>query len=416
MENYYDNEEFRHILSQYEAMKDGNGGCLLEAEELAEIAEYYRNLNRYEETNDVIEYALNLYPGALEPLVIKAHMALEDKDDPDEANTIAEQITDKNDPDYFCLKAEILLATHKKDEASDYLADKLHNVISPEEREDFIIACALLFSSYNELQEAKIWLSVSADQDSIEHQEILGHILSDCGDAEGCEKVLEKLLDANPYSTRYWGLLAQSQFLRCDFQSSVNSSDFALAIDPNDALANLYKANSLFGLHDYDGALKHYEKYRENASYIDLGQFYVTLSNLYFAKGEIVKGLECYQKAILEADDKRAACVHIGISLYSNGIIDMAYALLAVNLMAVDESWTTGYAQLARCCYELNNEAEYDLWMRIAIERSPDESKEHLGDLYPEDTDPADYPNIPVVFPKQKTPTDSEPSTDSDPT
>ncbi|MGG6548894.1 UNVERIFIED_CONTAM: hypothetical protein NY100_26125, partial [Prevotella sp. 15_C9] len=51
---------------------------------------------------------------------------------------------------------------------------------------------------------------------------------------EESEKILNELLDENPYSGIYWNRLAQNQFLRNNFQESVTSSEYSIAINPDD--------------------------------------------------------------------------------------------------------------------------------------------------------------------------------------
>ena len=62
------------------------------------------------------------------------------------------------------------------------------------------------------------------------------------------ETILNELLDADPYFGPYWNQLAQSQFLRNDIQDSIISSEYSIAINPNDEEAVLNKANGLLHL------------------------------------------------------------------------------------------------------------------------------------------------------------------------
>ena len=46
-----------------------------------------------------------------------------------------------------------------------------------------------------------------------------------------------------------------------DYQNSVQSSEYAIAIDPDDAEGLLSKANALYRLNNYEQALEYYERY-----------------------------------------------------------------------------------------------------------------------------------------------------------
>jgi LMP1 len=63
----------------------------------------------------------------------------------------------------------------------------------------------------------------------------------------------------------------------------------------------------------------------------------------------------------------------------------------------MDDDWDIGFAYLARCCYELKLKKEFNIYLRQAVERNPEESIEVLSDLYPEGTSPQDYPNIRIL-------------------
>ena len=83
------------------------------------------------------------------------------------------------------------------------------------------------------------------------------------GKYQDSERIFNELIDHNPYSTRYWNALASAQFMREDYHAAITSSEFAIAIDPNDADGLLSKANSLYNLENYETALSYFQKYSE---------------------------------------------------------------------------------------------------------------------------------------------------------
>ncbi|WP_306303727.1 tetratricopeptide repeat protein [Prevotella dentasini] len=383
-------------------MADGQAGGFLDADELTDIAEYYRAIGKNEEADEVAEYTLSIFPGATGPLAFKARLALLIEDNPKKADELAEQIADKTDLDYFYLKAEILLATYRAEEANDFLEETFSNAVDEDDREDYILDAALLFADYNEIDYAEHWTRRSTLTDDNDYKELQGRILKGHGKYAESEKIFNELLDANPYAGPYWNQLAQNQFLRNNIQASIDSSEFAIAINPNDDEALLNKANGLFSLGNYDEALKYYMRYKEISPSSDTSLIDVTIGHLYLLKNDIAKALQYYQESVRKSKDMEATFIHIAISVFDNGYVEFAYRLFSAYLSSMDEQWTFGYAYLARCCYELDKEAEYELWLKIAVGRNPEECAEVLSDLYPEGTMPEDYPGIPVIFPSQR--------------
>ncbi|MDE7089716.1 MAG: hypothetical protein K2O54_06315, partial [Prevotella sp.] len=61
---YFDSEEFRELLADYETSIDAGLPVFMDANELAEIADYYQMSEEYEKAEDAITLALSLSPGA----------------------------------------------------------------------------------------------------------------------------------------------------------------------------------------------------------------------------------------------------------------------------------------------------------------------------------------------------------------
>ena len=79
------------------------------------------------------------------------------------------------------------------------------------------------------------------------------------------------MLDHNPYSKVYWNALANAQFMSEDYSASIASSEYAIAIDPNDAESILTKANGLYHLENFEEALSYFEKYSEKNNSDEFG-------------------------------------------------------------------------------------------------------------------------------------------------
>ncbi|MCR5076953.1 MAG: hypothetical protein K6A82_02825 [Prevotella sp.] len=396
MDIYYHSDKFKQLLRNYEELRKGNISEFPDPEELTDVAEYFHALGKEEKALEAADYAVHMYPTATAPLAFKARMALLIDDNPQLADEIAETIIDKTDLDYLYLKAEIMIANDKVKEADVFLQGQYDTAIDHDDREDFILDVAALFADYEETDYAEKWLARSTMTSENDYKELQARILKSHGKYEESETIFNELLDTDPYSGPYWNQLAQSQFLRNDIQDSITSSEYSIAINPDDDEAVLNKANGLFTLGNYEESLKYYQRYKRLCHNADLSVIDVTIGHIYLFQGKALEAQQHYQLALSESRDKSLTLIHIAISAFDNGYVEYAYRIFSNLLPALSDEWDIGFAYLARCCYELKRKEEYREYLNTAVERNPEECREVLSDLYPEGTNPQDYPTISI--------------------
>ena len=106
-DDYFKSREFKELLDNYEASIKAGNSPFMDADDLVDIADYYNQNNRMDEAIEVVEYSLQLYPHATLPNVFMARQALMQSDFLT-ASEYADNIENKDDPDYHYLKAEIM--------------------------------------------------------------------------------------------------------------------------------------------------------------------------------------------------------------------------------------------------------------------------------------------------------------------
>ncbi len=271
-EEYFNSEEFKELLNSYEtAMKEGNNP-LMDADDLVDIADYYNMIGEYDQAEDVVEYALELYPHATLPNVFMARLSLQDGCF-DEAEDYAEAIEDKDDPDYHYLIAEIKIAMGQVKEADRYLLD-YGKTVDDDEYEDFVRDCANLFIDYGQKEKAFQWIMRAKGDDGQDFQELMARTQFQLGKYKEAAQLFNELIDKNPYSTKYWNALAAAQFMNEEYNDCITSCEYALAIDPKDTQALSNKANGLARLGNYEEALKFYQRYAEQEPKDAVGLFH----------------------------------------------------------------------------------------------------------------------------------------------
>ena len=260
-EDYFNSNDFQELLHSYEASVASGDTLFLDADDFVDIADYYNYNDATDKAIEVVEQALELYPDDVLLNVFMARQALLDADY-DTASEYADRIGDKEAPDYHYLVAEILIARGSIDEADEYLR-KLYAQLDSDEVNDFIKDVGNLYEDYNIGQKAYEWMLRMTDDNSDDFKELMARALFGVGKYKEAGRLFNELLDNHPYSKSYWTALASAQFMSEDYRASVTSSEFAIAIDPEDPDGIDSKANALFKLGNYQESLRFYQRYAD---------------------------------------------------------------------------------------------------------------------------------------------------------
>lgn len=293
-EDYFLSNEFKAVLKRFKEAEADGMYAMLDADEYADVAEYYYNAGNVNYALQILDMALSVYPGSVAPLLFKARIALLDENDMQTAEMYTEQIEDKTDLDYYYMKAELLLFEKRAGEADKYLEDR-YGEVDDDDRDYFAIDAAALFLDYEDIGKAEKWLKRSEYTDSIEYKEQEARIMLGRGNYEKSQELYNELIDKNPYSTQYWNSLASSQFFNNKIEESIQSSEYSIAINPKNVSALLNKANGLYNLGNYKEALKYYLKYNELCPDDEYGEMLIGFCYLLFENYE--ESIRHFEKA-----------------------------------------------------------------------------------------------------------------------
>ena len=267
---FFERQYFKEILETYENSVKSGQPVFMATEDLTDIADYYSSIGEQEKAMRVVDYALEQNPGATLPLVFKTREALK-RNDIAQAQKFAEDILDKEDPDYRYLTAEIMIAQHEIEEADMYL-EEYSETIDEDEWEDYILDVCNLYIDYKIYSKALKWLMRNPDCDNTEHKDFLAQALFGLERYSDCISVLNNLIDEDPYDNDYWSMLAKSQLMLKDYSGCITSCEYAIAIDPSDSYCIFLKATGLYKLGNYKEALKYHKKYSEINPYDENGE------------------------------------------------------------------------------------------------------------------------------------------------
>lgn len=424
-DDYFDSKEFREMLDNYEESVKSGHPLFMDADDLADIADYYHFMNNPQQADETIDYALSLYPNATQPNVFKAREALTEGDI-DTAQQYVEQIDNKDDPDYQYMQAELLIAQDRIDEADEYLR-QYFATIPPEEYQDFVMDVSNIYMDYGVNDKAYEWIMRSKGDNSNDFMELMARTLFGLGKYKDSERIFNELLDRNPYSKRYWNALASAQFMNEDFSGSVASSEYAIAIDPEDPEGLLSKANGLYRLGNFEEAIQYYERYEkvcEPESHIlvqvyqelalcysslhqldkaidyldktkalgcDMTDLLVLKGHIYLENDHIREAEKAFKDAIIRSDNAPLVLLRIIVSLYDNKYLTACYSMFKKFFTMVDETFNEGHAYMALCCWDLGYTEDFMTYLRIAVDRNPYEAHIVLKHLFPKDMETKDY-------------------------
>ena len=247
------------MLRNYESAVSEGNGVFMDADDLTDIAEYYQMNARYDEAEAAIQQASAMDPTALSVLNYQIHSALQEGDT-DRAQEFLELIMERESPEYVFGKAEILVAQNRIDEADDYLRS-VYRDVEPDEMQDFVLDAANIYTDYGQGEKAMEWMMRARQENTDDFKEMMARTLFGLGKYDDSERIFNELIDRDPFEKRYWHALASTQYMKEDYSASVASSEYAIAIDPEDPEGVLAKANALFRLENNEEALRYFERY-----------------------------------------------------------------------------------------------------------------------------------------------------------
>lgn len=242
------------MARNFEMAKAEGKHIYLDAEDFADLAEWYARHNYFAEAEEVIQYALRLHPGNTSLLIEQVYEHL-DREDREGAGKILRQIEEESD-EVTILRARMLLEYNRLNDAELEL-DTLECKYS----RDNIIDVAYIFLETGYTEKAGEWLAHwQWDTDSLEYCAAMTDYCMDKGDYEQAIILFNKLIDMNPYSSASWYGLGRCYFALKQYDKTIEACDYALV--PNDEFGDAYllKGYAYTMLQNLQKAQENYEK------------------------------------------------------------------------------------------------------------------------------------------------------------
>ena len=305
-------KELQELAEQYELAMSAKQPFYLDADDLADLADWYGTKKNYDKALEIAEYGLKLHPDSTALMIEYAYLHL-DSGKRAKAREIIENLPDTYSPEAKVVRAHLLLSEGKLDDA-EQLLDTI------EDKEDLanVVDVSYMYLDMGYPDKALAWLNPVKEEYADEEAYIA--VVADCyygkGMIEEAIPLYNQLIDQNPYSAPYWFGLARCHFEDLNFDQAIDACDYALIGDDEFADAYVMKGHCFYQLGNEDAALECYQK-AEQMHGLAPEFVYTYIGLCKVSKGEWEEGYENLEKAIQanEAEETPAPTLP---SLYAN--------------------------------------------------------------------------------------------------
>lgn len=339
MEDYFDNDEFKEILQQYEQSRKTGKPAYLDALDYVDLSDYYLNQDQPREAIQAINQGLKSFPGDPDLLAAEAGAYVDEGHFDKARKSLAKIPANADCPERRYVQARIALNDELDVEKAERLFhkwiaevdDKYADRIDEEDIIDYRRHChSQVIVSYYEQTEYDDyddqiqnllgdWIQLYLDKwktmGEYEADFIVAETCRSMMHIEAIEEIYKRLLDHDPYLQKGWDTLAMAQHMNQHHEEALESAAYALAINPDNSRMMHVQADCHFALEHYDQALPLYLQYLEsddakNLSDQDLCSIEVNTANCLLAQGDKDTALKH-----LDTANAHLRKVHLGVTV-----------------------------------------------------------------------------------------------------
>lgn len=247
--------EFKEALARYQEMRRTGVHVYFEPHELTLIAEYYADQGDIQASDEVIDYALTLYPENLDIQIYKCHNLIS-QGKSKEAEMLLHAMPDQTDYEVQLLYAEWHLSEGRR-----YESHKIFGKLYQENPDiDTALDIAQICMDYREKDMAYPWIldAMELDPDDLAATELMATYQYESGNMDEAARLFNILLDDDPYSVEQWQNLADCHMQLEQMDKALEAIEYALAIDENNLTSWALKADWYMTQGEMDEAIKCY--------------------------------------------------------------------------------------------------------------------------------------------------------------
>ncbi len=251
-------KELFEMAERYEKSKAENRTIYMDADDWADLADWYAVRRKYDIAKEVTEYGLSLHPANTPLLVEQAYLYL-DTSEKNKAEEIVKQITEQT-PEVTILRAQLLLEEGKLEET-----ELLLSTIETKDDLANIVEASYMYIDMGYPEKAMEWIKLGIGK--YDKMESFIAVHADCCYAQRqIDEAIEyynRLIDLNPYSAAYWFGLARCYFDQGQLDKAIEACDYATVADEEFADAYIMKGNAFYELGNEENAMANYKRAEE---------------------------------------------------------------------------------------------------------------------------------------------------------
>lgn len=294
------NKELQEYADLYDAAISENKTFYLDADDFADLADWYGTRKNYDKAIEIAEYGLRLHPRNTDLLIEYAYLLI-DSGQKDKAREVVKDLPETYLPEVKILHAHLLL-----DEGRLNDAERLLDTIEDKEGLANVADVAYLYLEMGYPDKAKEWLEPVKDKYA--GNEVYIAVTADyyynIGMFKEAIPLFNKLIDNDPYSATYWYGLAKCHFEEGNFDQAIDACDYALIGDGKFVDAYVMKGHCFYQLGNEEAALENYKEAQKLKS-ID-SNFIYSFTGLYnISQGKWEEGLKNLEKVIHSNKNKQ---------------------------------------------------------------------------------------------------------------
>jgi tetratricopeptide (TPR) repeat protein len=248
----------RSLADAFEAARLDERSPYMDADDLADLADYY-NANRQKVSAlEVVLYGLELHPDDDVLLVEYAYLLMDD-DDMEEVEQVLKRLSFPDDPECVVVRAQYLLRNDDEEGCKQLL-----NTLSDEDKTDIanVINIFYMYLESDMSDEAMEWLLSIEEKE--ETSEVYLASLADAyaykGEWEKLIPLCEELLDIDPYSPSYWLILGRAYFGLAEYNKTIDAVNFALISDEEYGDAYYLRGEAFYLLDNLEEAVANFKE------------------------------------------------------------------------------------------------------------------------------------------------------------
>jgi tetratricopeptide (TPR) repeat protein len=309
-------DDTKGIVQRYEDFQKGYATGYFDADELAEIVDYYLFKGQTKDCAEVLDLGYKLHPNNSE-LKVKRAKTYVATGDYRNAMSVLDALTDKTDYEARLVRIDVLIRIGRAREAK-LLANNLFTEEITESEKDAEMVCidiANVFVCQNDTITAAYWLK-KGEQINPKNIDLLlelAYCYEDMADYKLAMEMYNRVLDIDAYNSEAWFSIGQIYFNEKKYEQALKAYNFAYAINDKDVLTTMQRGHALFELERYEEAIETYQHYGELTD--DHWQENIFIAECYEESERYSEALKYYHNSLELYPQSYDSLLGIGICL-----------------------------------------------------------------------------------------------------